>query len=184
MSAASHSNSAAASNEMPRDAIFREFLAASKLMPTYLLYIRIYKNSTHDGRAGSASCDGHVSVRNRRRLDRATHCRTLPDIAPRAAQIHTPIARGDHSVAKTMIPKRWAGDSRMFDSHRPLHPRSTSGNLGHPNRAQVRAGTGSCWQSVTPCQRTHGSGAEPEPVTQLPAATPRLRNREHRRLLL
>ena len=41
-----HSNASACSNEIPRVAMFRAFFAASKLMSTHIVYIRIYTNSS------------------------------------------------------------------------------------------------------------------------------------------
>jgi hypothetical protein len=49
ISALSHSNANACSIEIPRVAIFRAFFAASKLMYTEMVYIRIYNNLSYLG---------------------------------------------------------------------------------------------------------------------------------------
>ena len=46
MNALCHSNASACSNEIPCVAMFRAFFAASKLMSTHIVYIRIYTNSS------------------------------------------------------------------------------------------------------------------------------------------
>jgi hypothetical protein len=78
--------------------------------------------------------DGHV---NRAAAGKAawrirSHdgCLTCPCVAPHTAKIHTLITLDVSVLPKPLVFKARKRVPRGFDSHRPLHPQASSGNVG------------------------------------------------------